>query len=36
VRCARSGDLPEAGDGVRRHMVTEQEAELSQLRRENA
>ena|SRR5215213_9813298 len=36
IRRAKSGDLPDDGDGVRRHMVTEQEAELSRLRRENA
>jgi transposase len=36
VRRAKSGDLSEDGDGVRRHVVTEQEAELSRLRRENA
>jgi transposase len=36
VRRARSGDLPAAGDGVRRREVTEPEAELSRLRRENA
>lgn len=36
VRRARSGSLPDDGDGVRRHVVTEQEAELSRLRRENA
>jgi transposase len=36
VRRAKSGDLPDDGDSVRRHVVTEQEAELSRLRRENA
>jgi transposase len=36
VRRAGSGDLPDGGDGVRRHVVTEQEAELSRLRREGA
>jgi transposase len=36
VRRAKTGDLPEAGTGAPRHMVTEQEAELSRLRRENA
>ena len=36
VRRARSGNLPDDGDGVRRYVVTEQEAELSRLRRENA
>jgi transposase len=36
VRRAKSGDLPDDGDGVRRHVVTEQEAELSRLWRENA
>jgi transposase len=36
VRRARSGDLPDDGDGVRRRMVAEQEAELPRLRRENA
>ena len=36
VRRAKSGNLPDAGDGVRHREVTEQEAELSRLRRENA
>lgn len=36
VRRARSGELPDDGDGRRRHVVTEQEAELARLRRENA
>jgi transposase len=36
VRRARSGDPPDDGDGARRHVVTEHEAELSRLRRENA
>jgi transposase len=36
VRRAKSGGLPDDADGVRRHVVTEQEAELSRLRRENA
>ena len=36
VRRARGGDLPEAGDGVPRREVSEQDAELSRLRRENA
>ena len=36
VRRAKSGDLPDDGDSVRRHVVTEQEAELARLRRENA
>jgi transposase len=36
IRRAERGDLPDDGDGVRRHVMTEQEAELSRLRRENA
>jgi len=36
VRRAKSGDLPDDGDGQHRHVVTEQEAELARLRRENA
>ena len=36
VRRAKSGDLPDDGDGRRRPVVTEQEAELARLRRENA
>lgn len=36
VRRAKSGDLPNEGDGMRRHVVTEQEAELARRRRENA
>ena len=36
VRRAKSSGRPDDGDGLRRHMVTEQEAELSRLRRENA
>jgi transposase len=36
IRRSKSGDLPADGDGVRCHVVTEQEAEPSRLRRENA
>jgi transposase-like protein len=36
IRRAKSGNLPDDGDGVRRREVSEQEVELSRLRRENA
>jgi len=36
VRRAKIGDLPSADAGAPRHLVTEAEAELSRLRRENA
>jgi transposase len=36
VRRAKAGDLPSASAGAPRHIVTEAEAELSRLRRENA
>jgi transposase len=36
VRRANSGGPHDDGDGLRRHVVTEQEAELARLRRENA
>ena len=38
VRRAKNGEMPDAGAGlgVRRHEVSEQEAELSRLRREDA
>lgn len=36
VRRARTGNLPAAGTGAPRYVVTEEEAELSRLRRENA
>jgi transposase len=36
VKWAKEGTLPEANAGTPRHAVTEEEAELSRLRRENA
>ena len=36
VSRAKGGDLPGAGASTPRHAVTEEEAELSRLRRENA